>query len=158
MQSPRLGPDGSASMSAFPASSAGRALDAERRRKLVKIVAIVVGIALAILGIGGLRRALTHHDAERVEAAPAAPREPTTSSRDAVAAPPSAPPSEAIPATPPAATTGTVVHASKRRLVIDGAVVKETSLSLPCGAHTVKIGVGNAHSVDVPCGGSITLR
>jgi hypothetical protein len=78
----------------------------------------------------------------------------------AVALPP--PPPKAAPAAAPAvaSTTGNVnVDPKLRAVVVDGAFrrVNDGVLTLSCGTHRIKVGMNDPQSVNVPCGGSVSL-
>ena len=69
--------------------------------------------------------------------------------------PPSKPGSAAA-----ASTTGNVkVDPKLRAVVVDGAFrrVNDGVLTLTCGAHRIKVGMNDPQTVNVPCGGSISL-
>ena len=73
------------------------------------------------------------------------------------------PPPKAAPAAGPAAvasTTGTVsVDPKLRAVVVDGAFrhVNDGVITLSCGSHRIKVGMNDVQTVNVPCGGSISL-
>jgi hypothetical protein len=59
----------------------------------------------------------------------------------------------------PAALAGTIVGIPKRPLFVDGKRLQSSTAIVACGKHTVKSGAFRpAHVIDVPCGGSITLK
>jgi hypothetical protein len=59
----------------------------------------------------------------------------------------------------PRPQTGTIIGARNHRLYVDGALVRESTALVRCGVHSVKVGsAGKTQSVDVPCGGEITVR
>ncbi|MDB5214883.1 MAG: hypothetical protein JWO86_2810 [Myxococcaceae bacterium] len=59
----------------------------------------------------------------------------------------------------PAALAGTIVGVPKRPLFVDGKRLQSSTAIVACGKHTVKTGAFRAaHVIDVPCGGSITLK
>jgi hypothetical protein len=50
---------------------------------------------------------------------------------------------------------------SGRRIFVDGKVAAQTpeTLHLKCGTHVVKVGsAGKEQSIDVPCGGEISVK
>jgi len=89
----------------------------------------------------------------------------------ALASSPASPPVAAVDesrSTEPAAideppTTGELrlgAPVAGRRVIVDGHLIREpsSSLRLPCGEHTVRIGnASKARSAIVPCGGSVTV-
>ena len=58
----------------------------------------------------------------------------------------------------PAALAGTIVGIAKRPLFVDGRRLQSSTAIVACGKHSVKSGFRPAHMIDVPCGGSITLK
>jgi hypothetical protein len=128
-----------------------------RRRTLVRVVVGVVAGAIAILGIGLVRHAVSH-DGD----AASGPIVVTTLPRDPPRPAQAAAPAASVPtvdvATLPRPTTGTIVHISKRRILVDGAPIRGGSTTVSCGVHTMKIGSAKPRPFDVPCGGTITLR
>lgn len=75
--------------------------------------------------------------------------------------PPSAPAVAAAPvAAAPAATTGVVrVDPNLRAVVVDGSFrrVNDGAVTVSCGSHKVKAGMKEAQTVNVPCGGAVSL-
>jgi hypothetical protein len=123
-----------------------------RRKRLVRIVASVVMTAVAILVLGLLRRGLESD----VAASAGATTIPLVPLAEPAAAKPAIP-TIAVDALP-ASTQGTIVHTSKRRLIVDGSVIQSARLTVSCGKHTVKVAWGKARVVDVPCGGEVAIR
>jgi len=75
-----------------------------------------------------------------------------------VALPPPPPKAAAAPAV--ASTTGSVnVDPKLRAVVVDGAFrrVNDGVLTLTCGSHRIKVGMNDPQTVNVPCGGSVSL-
>jgi hypothetical protein len=70
---------------------------------------------------------------------------------------------ETPPSVDPLPTTGELrlgAPVAGHRVIVDDDVIREpsSSLQLPCGEHTVRIGyAGKARSAIVPCGGSVTV-
>jgi len=119
-----------------------------RRRGFIRLVAVIVSIAIVVLGVGLVRRGVAA--AAYVNEAPLPVATATPLAPPAIAAP-------APPAAPPA-TTGTITRPAQKRVAIDGAPMRATSLTLACGAHSVKVGAAKAKTLDVPCGGTLTLK
>ena len=117
-----------------------------RRRSFIRLVAVIVSIAIVVLGVGLVRRGVAAA-AYVNEAPPVAIAAPPVTAAAAAPAPP-----------PPAATTGTLVRPAKKRVSLDGKPMRATSLTIACGAHSVKVGAAKAKSIDVPCGGTVTLK
>ncbi|MDB5215509.1 MAG: hypothetical protein JWO86_3436 [Myxococcaceae bacterium] len=78
-----------------------------------------------------------------------------------LAAPPSAPTVAAAPAAPkPVATTGVVnVDPNLRAVVVDGSFRRANDgvVTVSCGSHRIKAGMKEAQTVNVPCGGAVSL-
>ncbi|MDB4938221.1 MAG: hypothetical protein JWP87_5193 [Labilithrix sp.] len=78
-----------------------------------------------------------------------------------LAAPPSAPAPAAAPPKPTVvATTGVVqVDPSLRAVIVDGAYrrANDGAVTVSCGSHRVKAGMKEQQTVNVPCGGSVSL-
>jgi hypothetical protein len=97
----------------------------------------------------------------------AAPGGNRSSSSDRAAAgaplppPASAPAAAAAPvAAAPAATTGVVrVDPNLRAIVVDGAFRRpnDGAVTVACGSHKIKAGMKEAQTVNVPCGGAVSL-
>ena len=70
---------------------------------------------------------------------------------------------ETLPSNDQPPTTGELrlgAPVAGHRIIVDGHLIREpsSSLTLPCGEHTVRIGyAGKARSAIVPCGGSVTI-
>ena len=94
-------------------------------------------------------------------AAPGGASPPSAAISNPGALPP--PPSKAPPAAAPAAavsSTGTVnVDPKLRAVVVDGSSrrVNDGAVTLTCGSHRIKVGMNDVQSVNVPCGGSVSL-
>jgi hypothetical protein len=72
------------------------------------------------------------------------------------------PPPASAPAAPAAAAGGTGVvrvDSSLRAVVVDGSYRRANDgvVTVSCGRHRIKAGMKEAQSVDVPCGGAVTL-
>jgi hypothetical protein len=72
------------------------------------------------------------------------------------------PPPAAAPAAPAAAATGTGVvrvDPSLRAVVVDGSYRRANDgvVTVSCGPHRIKAGMKEAQSVNVPCGGAVSL-
>ncbi len=137
-------------------------MEPTRHKRLVRIVAIALGLCAFILVAAGIAKAVRPHDpaATAPSAASASP------SPSASAAPPAAdtPPAQtAAPAAtlPPAApTTGTVFFerpATPGKIWIDGKKITAKSVDVPCGNHRIKIGSGKTKPVIVTCGAELHL-
>ena len=70
------------------------------------------------------------------------------------------PPAAATPAPAVVATTGTVrVDPNLRAVVVDGSFRRANDgvVVVACGSHRIKVGMKSEQSVNVPCGGSVSL-
>jgi hypothetical protein len=140
-----------------------------RRRNLSKIVFGTLGACAIILLAAGIAR-IGHAMSE-----PAAASSGTVASLPGANAPSTAaattPSTPALPgkaATPASigatasdpASAGTV-RLGKPTLAghvwLDGKKLSATSVLVSCGTHQVKVGHGRKHSIDVPCGGEISV-
>jgi hypothetical protein len=114
-------------------------------RRLRAIVEITMAASLLIIAAGAVRAHLSPTSDE-----------PPTIVLPAAAAAPLRPAPDAKPAEP-LATTGTLTRATRAKLTVDGVPITAPSALVPCGPHLVKVGAEKAHTVDVPCGGSVTI-
>jgi hypothetical protein len=93
-----------------------------------------------------------------VAATASAPPAAATAPVAAVATKPS--PAAAAAAPPDPASAGTV-RLGRSTLVghvwLDGKKLSAPSVLVSCGTHQVKVGHGRKHSIDVPCGGEISV-
>jgi hypothetical protein len=130
------------------------------RRRLGPYVVAVVGAALGVLLLAVVQGARSQPappvTAVGPAAAPAAAPAPQPVSPTVVAqAQPAAAPAA------PAATTGTlriVASAEGQRVFVDGVELSATAALLRCGPHDIAVGsVGRTRSIDVPCGGEVTV-
>jgi len=132
-----------------------------RRRNLSKIVFGTLGACAVILVAAGVAR-IGHAMSEPSAASGAST--PST----AAATTPSTPTSPAKAATTPAvgATASDPASAGTVRLGrptlsghvwLDGKKLTGTSVLVSCGTHQIKVGRGRKHSIDVPCGGEISI-
>jgi hypothetical protein len=88
-----------------------------------------------------------------------------TSAPGAAGAPLAAPAAAAPAAAPPpkpanVATTGVVqVDPSLRAVIVDGSYrrANDGAVTVSCGSHRVKAGMKEQQTVNVPCGGSVSL-
>lgn len=138
----------------------------ERRKRLFWIVAAAVAMSGAILLVGLGRRAMAASEEELPVLssvtvvgmrAPDAKPESTSESRMTNAPSPGAMPSVDI-ASLPVASTGRILGARGRRLVVDGVVVSGEAAIVQCGKRAIKVGKRKARMIDVPCGGEVTIR
>jgi hypothetical protein len=138
------------------------------RRKLGRWVVLAMGVAIAVLAIAavqGISRpesAAEHTSAAKPVAAAANAADTATlpPADTATLAPAAAAPLPAI--TPsPAATTGTLrvdTSAEGQRIFVDGIALSATAALLRCGPHDVAVGsAGRTRTIEVPCGGEVTL-
>jgi hypothetical protein len=143
-----------------------------RRRRLGKVVAVAVGACALILVAAGVARVGRASDEPAKSAASAPAPSPTVTSTGAstsTSAPAAVPSPTAavapIGATGPGASstsTGTVHlvgRAATARVWLDGKKLTTgtTSALLSCGTHKIKVSGTRAHSIDVPCGGSVDV-
>jgi hypothetical protein len=147
-----------------PPSERPSEADAEpaRHKRLVRIVAVALGLCAFILIAAGIAKALRPHDAAATAGSAAA----SSPSASASAAPPpadttpapTAAPAPALPAAAP--TTGTVFFdrpATPGKIWIDGKKITAKSVDVPCGNHRIKIGSGKTKPVIVTCGAELHL-
>lgn len=118
-------------------------------KRIVGIVSGVLGVAVVILAVAGIRALVTKgHDADAAKAAATAPTPPPAATAATINA-------DALPSVP---TTGTIVFAKKTSASVDGAKVTAGSAVVRCGSHTVKQGRASARKIDVPCGGTVVVQ
>lgn len=129
------------------------------KRRLGPYVVAVVGAALGVLLLAVVQGARSQpappETAAAAVAAPAAlPPQPVSPTVVAAPQPPAA-------VAAPAATTGTLridASAEGQRVFVDGVALSATAALLRCGPHDIAVGsVGRTRSIDVPCGGEITV-
>ena len=143
----------------------------ERRRRLGWIVGTVIACAVVMTAAAAITEQATQPGASNEPvgspAAAAAPAAPTALGPTVKLTPAVKPATTtAQPAIPemdvgslPAALAGTIVGVAKRPLFVDGKRLQSSTAIVACGKHTVKSGAFHAaHVIDVPCGGSITLK
>jgi hypothetical protein len=143
-----------------------------RRRSWVAIAASYALLAVAVGTVTGLvARPHAAAHAGPPKAAAQAPDRPlatpsaesiTTTTSSVVAAPTAPTSPEAVPvvdvAKLPRARDGQIIGASGHRLWIDGSLATTWQVSIACGPHVVQVGsAGTPHTVEVPCGESVTV-
>ncbi len=143
-----------------------------RRRNLSKIVFGTLGVCAVILlaaGIARIGHAMSEPAAASSGTAASLPGTNTPSTAAATpGAAPSTPASPAKAAAPAAigaaasdpASAGTVRLGRPTlsgHVWLDGKKLKATSVLVSCGTHQIKVGRGRKHSIDVPCGGEISV-
>ena len=116
-------------------------------RRLRAIVEVAMATSLLILAAGAVRA----HMSSEPEGPPIILTQPNTSS---ATAPPATVDVQNLPAMP---TTGTIARADAARVVIDGTKLSASSAVVPCGSHVLRIGNAKPRSVDVPCGGTLSI-
>jgi hypothetical protein len=136
--------------------------DPLRRRSVRPAVVLGTAIALFALALGITRWTRPHPGAFSSAAnAPPPVLVPSPPPAHAVAPPPSPPHASPAPTTAspaPAPTTGTVIGAADHRLYVDGRLVTGNKSEVKCGKHVIQSGSqGTPRTVDVPCGGEITV-
>jgi serine/threonine-protein kinase len=120
-------------------------------------VATFFAVFVLVFGVATFLQS-PHGQAGGASAAAQAPAaEPSSSLPGATAAPTAA-------VAPPAPAFGTIVPpaaARHHRMWVDGELVdlaKDPTLKVPCGTHLVRVGSsGASQSIDVPCGGRVTV-
>jgi hypothetical protein len=146
----------------------------DRRRRLGWIVGTVIACAVVMTAAAAITEQATQQGGASTDpattraAATAPPPAVVTTLGPTVALTPVATlaTTNAQPAIPemdvrslPAALAGTIVGIPKRPLFVDGKRLQSSTAIVACGKHTVKSGAFRAaHVIDVPCGGSITLK
>jgi hypothetical protein len=149
----------------------------ERRKRFSFIVAGVLVIPLGILAGAAIvsiaspkGTAPTGAAGEPLRAAPpfvAPTRSPPAASKTVLTPPqPSTSMPELDPSALPSApefvdakpTSGTVVGPARRKLYVDGKPIDANSAIVNCGKHSVRVGRARAKTVDVPCGGTLTVK
>jgi hypothetical protein len=76
-----------------------------------------------------------------------------------VAQPAALPAAPAVASPTPASTVGTLIidGTAGQRVLVDGVVLTAPAALLRCGLHEVAVGSSTHRTIDVPCGGEITL-
>jgi serine/threonine-protein kinase len=130
-----------------------------RTRSLSVIgVATFVAVFVVVFGVATFLQSPHGQAGGASVAAQPPPPEPSASLAGATVVPTAA-------VAPPAPTFGTIVPpvaARHHRMWVDGELVdlaKDPTLKVSCGPHVVRVGSsGAAQSIDVPCGGRVTVR
>jgi hypothetical protein len=138
----------------------------ERRRLLGWFVGTVVAAAAALV-VGAIAAEHFPRGPERAEAtaSPASPASPPAVRPTAAATPaqaaaslPASLPTIAV-ASLPTAMLGTIVGPARRSMVVDGTREPSSRAVVTCGKHLVQLGRSKKpRTVDVPCGGEISVR
>jgi|HubBroStandDraft_6_1064221.scaffolds.fasta_scaffold669066_1 hypothetical protein len=134
----------------------------ERRRRLRRVVIGTLSACTLILIAAGIARVARGSPADRPLAAAAANAPATTTSPPAE---PAAPTTLAIATAPndnPAAapTNGSIRldrGLAARSVSLDGKPLRSATTTVACGRHDIKIGRGQTHPIDVPCGGELRV-
>ena len=120
------------------------------RRKLGWYVVTALGLALVVLLLAAVQGTSRSSDSP---ARPAA----------ATPAPKAAEPSSPVPAIAsptPASTVGTLrldTTVEGQRVFVDGVALRASAALVQCGPHEVSMGAGRTRTIDVPCGGEVTV-
>jgi hypothetical protein len=128
------------------------------KRRLGWVVALTVGIAVIILGVGVTKRAMSNADEETraTLASMVAPQKPTTTSTPQAPTPPK--PTPAATQTPASTSTVGTLIGPAGRVYIDGKKLQGSSAIVPCGSHKIRIAPSlKTTAMDVPCGGELKL-
>lgn len=124
------------------------------RTNLGRYVVGTLAVCGAILAVALVRTVFSPAEPPQLAAAAAVPRAPETR---ATAAPTIPPP----PPSTPLVTTGSVridPALEGQRVTVDGVVLSAPAALVQCGPHDVAVGPsGHARSIDVPCGGEVTV-
>jgi hypothetical protein len=122
------------------------------RRKLGPYVVGVLAVALCVLVVAAFQGLPSRHDVGARAGSPLPVA--TTRVVDAPATGPAAAPA-------PAATVGTLrldASVEGQRVFVDGVALSATAAIVRCGPHDVAVGsAGRTRSIDVPCGGEVTV-
>jgi hypothetical protein len=138
-----------------------------RRRNLSKIVFGTLGACAIILlaaGVARIGHAMNEPAAASGGTSSSIPTaNPASTTATTTAAAPASPPKATGPASVGAtdpASAGTV-RLGRPTLAghvwLDGKKLSATSVLVSCGTHQVKVGHGRKHSIDVPCGGEVSV-
>lgn len=133
------------------------------RRNLGGIVVAAVSACTLLLVAAGLAR--VGHASDEASPSSAASRAPFVNAAVTTASPeptvsPTVPAAQAITnQAPDLPSTGTVLigRSSAGHVQLDGRNLAASSAIVSCGTHQIRIGHGKPHSIDVPCGGEITV-
>ena len=123
------------------------------RTSLVRYVVGALAVSGAILVAAATRTFFAQPEEPQLQAAAAAPQpvEPRPTSAPAIPPPPST----------PSITTGTLrvdPAVQGQRVMVDGVLLSVPAAIIQCGPHEVAVGQsGHARTIDVPCGGEVTV-
>lgn len=124
------------------------------RTNLARYVVGALAVSGVILVAAAVRTFFGTPDAAQPPAAAAALRAPEVKTPSAPAIPPPPPSS-------PAFTTGTLrvdPAVQGQRVMVDGVLLSVPAAIIQCGPHEVAVGAsGHARTIDVPCGGEVTV-
>lgn len=145
----------------------GRVLMPIPRKRFKGLVVGVVSSCALILVAAGVAR-VVHASDEPSSASHASSSAPAAvTATQAPTPPPPAPTSAPAPATPspaamaPDGTSSGTVRLDKPAKVghvwLDGKKITSPSALVSCGTHKIKVGHARSHSIDVPCGGEISV-
>jgi hypothetical protein len=148
-------------------SIAPRPEQVRRRRVGERLVTLSMGVSVVILLAATVVRihgsSLGAEDPRVVGSAPPSERVALAAEKPASMPAAAEDPRSPEPPSTQTPTTGELqlgATAGGHRVVVDGHLVRESSssLQLPCGPHTVRIGyAGKARLAVVPCGGAVTV-
>jgi hypothetical protein len=134
------------------------------RKRFKGLVVSVVSCCALILVAAGVARVVHASDEPSSASHASAPAAVTTTTRapsPAVPSPTSAPAAASpspLAAAPVGNSTGSVrldKPAKAGHVWLDGQKLTSPSALVSCGTHSIKVGHGRKHSVDVPCGGEV---
>src|SRR5271165_3468153 len=130
----------------------------ERRRRLIRLVAVTVG-GCALILVAAVTARLGHRSADATATAPITIASVTPGAAPPVASAPAA--AVTVAAVAAAPTTGTLrlQHpALPGHVWLDGTKLTAAMATVSCGKHKVKVGTwARAHTVDIPCGGELKI-
>jgi hypothetical protein len=123
------------------------------------VIAAVSACALILVAAGVTRVVHASSEPDRVARATVTPG-PSTSAATTAASGAESASTAAAPTAQSAPQAGTI-HLERalppRWVWLDGKRLSSRNEVVACGSHTIKVGHGKAHPIDVPCGGDVSV-
>jgi hypothetical protein len=122
------------------------------RHRLGRYVVAALAVSLAVLVLA----ALESIPSSRPQLQPVAVATPSPRAPDPLPVAPPMPPTTP----PPASTIGTLrldTSVEAQRVFVDGVALQASAALLRCGPHEVAMGSGHTRTIEVPCGGEVTV-